>query len=150
MKLLDYKEEIRRFNRFYTRIIGINNQYTDETTYSATEAQLLYEISVKERCKAVYLSEYFKLDKGYLSRILKRFENNGLIRKAPSVDDKRSYILQITDKGKNELKYLISSSNEIVEKMIRNISIDKREELIQAMKKIELIFSQYKDDLNDV
>lgn len=149
MELSNYTEEIRRFNRFYTRVIGINNQYTDETTYSATEAQLLYEISVKENCKAAYLSEFFRLDKGYLSRILKRFEKNGLIMKSPFTDDKRSFILQITDKGMKELLLLIASSNDIVEQMIRNIPFEKREELIKAMKKIEQIFSEYEDDINE-
>jgi DNA-binding MarR family transcriptional regulator len=143
----DYIEKVRRFNRFYTRVIGVNNQYTDKTKYSSTEAQILYEISIKDRCTAVYISDFFNLDKGYLSRLLKRFEMEQLIRKVSSLEDKRISYLHITDKGIDELHLLIDSSNQIVKKMIAKIPKDRLNELIQSMRTIEGIFNEYENEL---
>lgn len=142
--MTNFKEEIRRFNRFYTRMIGINNQYTDQSKYSATEALILYEISIKANCTAGSLCDFFNLDKGYLSRILKHFEGDELIKKIPSEDDKRVFLLVITEKGEDELRNLIESANKTVSNVIQNIPDHKKEELIEAMRKIETIFEQHK------
>jgi DNA-binding MarR family transcriptional regulator len=142
----NYNEEIRRFNRFYTRIIGVNNQYNDRTKYSAAEAQLLYEIYLKGVCTAAYLCEYFSMDKGYLSRILKRFEGLDLILKKVSPEDKRIILLELTERGNEELDSLIATSNKSVSRLIHSISADRREELIECMKKIQRIFTEFGHD----
>jgi len=147
LQLSDYTEIIRHFNRFYTRIIGVNNQYTDQTKYSSIEAQILYEISIKENCTAVYLRDYFKLDKGYLSRILKRFDEGMLITKQVSIEDKRISYLHITDYGLKELNLLISSSNDITRSMIEKIPVEKLDELVQSMTKIESILKDYENQI---
>lgn len=147
LQLSDYTESIRHFNRFYTRIIGVNNQYTDQTKYSSIEAQILYEISIKENCTAVYLRDYFKLDKGYLSRILKRFDEGMLITKQVSHEDKRISYLHITDYGLKELDSLINSSNEITSHMINKIPVDKLDELVQSMLRIESILKDYENEI---
>lgn len=138
-----YTEEIRKFNRFYTRVIGVNNQYTDQSKYSATEAQILYEISIKHHCSAGYLSDYFYLDKGYLSRIIKRFEKDEIIRKRPSPEDRRVAYIEITEKGRKELSKLISSANDVVSKMIAHVPDEKKQSLIKAMEKIQAILIDY-------
>ncbi|MGE8204735.1 MarR family winged helix-turn-helix transcriptional regulator [Heyndrickxia sp. NPDC080065] len=147
MEFVNYTEDIRRFNRFYTRIIGVNNQYTDQTKYSSTEAQILYEISIKEKCTAAYLRDYFKLDKGYLSRILKRFENEVLIIKTASNEDKRVSYLHITEHGTKELNSLINTANRNVYNMIEKIPVEELDELIQSMRRIESILKNYENEI---
>ncbi len=139
----EYVEHIRHFNRFYNRIIGINDRYTDKSKFSLTEVQILYEIAKKSNCTAVYLTDFFNLDKGYLSRILKHFEKEELLRKIPSDEDKRMFFLELTDKGNEELDSMIEISNKIVFSILDTIDADKQEELIQSMKKIEGILRKY-------
>ena len=141
--MLNFKEEIRRFNRYYNRIMGISKRYTDESKFSATEALILYEISNKPNCTAALLCELFSLDKGYLSRILKKFEGDELLQRIPSKEDKRVFLLFITKKGEEELQKLVGGSNAIVDNLIENIPDDKKLELIESMRKIEDIFIQY-------
>ena len=56
-------QDIKRFNRFYTRAMGLFNIYTDKSEYSATEALILFQISTNKDCTAAYLSTFFLLDK---------------------------------------------------------------------------------------
>lgn len=125
------------------RIIGVNNEYTDLTEYSATEAQILYEISISSNITASYLCKYFYLDKGYLSRILKKFMGNGLIVKTSCENDKRAENLSLTEKGKKELKDIVNISNKIVIDKVDNMTETEKEQLLQAMAEIEKIYGRY-------
>ncbi|MFD2630051.1 MarR family winged helix-turn-helix transcriptional regulator [Oceanobacillus kapialis] len=135
-------EEIKKFNRFYIRMMGLFNLYTDESPYSATEALILFEIYSIPSCTASYLSDYFLFDKGYISRILKKFEQNHVISRVPSKEDRRKQYLEITQTGKEDLDELMSKANLNVENMIKEISDKDLSELISSMKKIEKILTQ--------
>ncbi|MBY0123188.1 MarR family winged helix-turn-helix transcriptional regulator [Bacillus sp. S/N-304-OC-R1] len=137
--LENYIQEIKGFNRFYTRAIGLFNIYTDESSYSATEALILFEISNQEDCTAAYLSNFFLLDKGYISRILKHFEREELIVKRASEEDRRIQYIDLTELGINTLNSLALKASSTVEKMIDGISEEKIQELIKSMQKIETI-----------
>jgi DNA-binding MarR family transcriptional regulator len=80
---------IRGFNRFYTNILGLLDMHILNSGYSLTEARILFDLNETERCTANTLSAKLKIDKSYLSRILARFEKNGLISKEVSCDDSR-------------------------------------------------------------
>jgi DNA-binding MarR family transcriptional regulator len=132
-------QDIKRFNRFYTRAMGLFNLYTDKSAYSATEALILYQISIKIECTAAYLSSFFQLDKSYISRILKRFEKNGLISKSVSTEDRRIHHIELTDTGGDVLKSLADKASLNVLEMINGISEEEVEVLIDSMKKIESV-----------
>ncbi|MET1250216.1 MarR family winged helix-turn-helix transcriptional regulator [Sporolactobacillus sp. STCC-11] len=142
-KIVDYISRIRRFNRFYTRINGINNQYTDSTEFSSTEAQILYEIGFQDHPTASILCSYFDLDKGYLSRILKKFVKQDLIKKTYLEDDKRVFTLELTEPGRALLDDLIHLSNTIVESKIKKIPEEELNKVLDSMEYIEGILSKY-------
>ena len=135
----DAIQDIKSFNRFYTRTMGIFNLYTDESPYSATEALILFELSVRNNCTAAFLSSFFQLDKSYMSRILKHFERDGLIVKRIFEEDRRIQHIELTDVGGEALKSLAGKASHNVEKMIEEISKEEIDILIDSMKKIEKI-----------
>src|SRR5215218_10827966 len=77
-------EAVRRFNRFFTRRIGVLREGLLHTPYSLTEARILFEIAKHDDLTASVLSRELGLDPGYLSRILAGLQRQGLIEKTPS------------------------------------------------------------------
>lgn len=129
--------KIREFNRFYTNILGLLNQGILNTEYSLTEARVLIEISERRECTANNLIRELYIDKGYISRILKNFENKNLIKKEKSFEDKRFTILKLTPKGKEVLEELQKKSNLQIFKLIQDLSFIEKEKLMKSMKTIE-------------
>ncbi|MGH7076771.1 MAG: MarR family winged helix-turn-helix transcriptional regulator, partial [Acetobacteraceae bacterium] len=78
---------VRRFNRFYTRQIGVLEDGLLRSPFSLTEARILYELAHRPASTASAIARDLALDAGYLSRILARFDARGLISRAASADD---------------------------------------------------------------
>jgi len=92
-------EAVRRFNRFYTRQIGLLHEGLLDSAFSLTEARLLYELAHRHNGTAKQLAEELGLDEGYLSRILRTFKERGLIQRERSQSDGRQVLLRLTERG---------------------------------------------------
>lgn len=128
--------EIRSFNRFYTNILGLLDKHILDSPYSLTEVRILLEVSKMKDCTANKLISKLDIDRGYMSRVLKRFEANGLIAKESSEGDKRITILHLTEEGKKVMSELEDRSSRQVEKLIGHLPDSGKRELVDAMKKI--------------
>jgi DNA-binding MarR family transcriptional regulator/ribosomal protein S18 acetylase RimI-like enzyme len=132
-------EALRRFNRFWTQRVGVLREGLLESPYSLTEARVLYELAHREGPTAAELAEALDLDAGYLSRILRRFLEKGLLLKCASSTDRRQTILGLTEKGKGEAEALDRASARQAEALLLEIDEADRERLAAAMRTIEEI-----------
>lgn len=130
-------DAIRRFNRFFTRKIGVLREGLLHTPYSLPEARVLFEIANREETVASDLSRELGLDPGYLSRVLAGMEGRGLIDKTPSQSDARRLLLSLTPEGKEAFSLLDARSREEVGEMLGELTGEQQQRLLDAMKTIE-------------
>jgi DNA-binding MarR family transcriptional regulator/N-acetylglutamate synthase-like GNAT family acetyltransferase len=128
---------VRRFNRFWTRRIGVLREEYLESPFSLTEVRVLYELAHREDTTASELGKELGLDKGYLSRILRGFEERGLIAKKPSETDGRRSLLRLTEGGQEAFVPLDARSREDVGAMLEALSAAEQDRLVGAMRTIE-------------
>jgi DNA-binding MarR family transcriptional regulator/GNAT superfamily N-acetyltransferase len=138
------EEEIaafRCFNRFYTRVIGTLSERLLDTAYSLTEARILYELAHREQATAKEIAGELSLDPGYLSRILRKFEEAGLIEKETSSVDARLVLLKLTHRGKAAFGELNQLSNKQAHELLDSLPPSKREDLLRSMQTIEEVLT---------
>ena len=132
--------QIREFNRFYTVLLGFLNRNYLDSGYSVTETRILFELKQNSRMSANQLIEMLHLDKSYISRLIRNFEQKGIITRYTSSDDRRALIIQLTAKGQAEVNRLIAITNEKIDELIEPLDIETREHLCEAMGTIINIF----------
>ena len=132
---------VRRFNRFYTRQIGVLQEGLLDSPFSLTEVRVLYELAHQQDVTATGLCAALNLDAGYLSRILRKFEKRGWIQRQPSASDRRQSLLVLTNKGAAEFLPLEERSNQHVRRMLGEMSLEAQQQLIRSMEEIERVLS---------
>jgi DNA-binding MarR family transcriptional regulator/GNAT superfamily N-acetyltransferase len=130
-------EDVRRFNRFYTKQIGVLHEGLLQSPFSLTEGRVLYELAHREKPTAAELGKELGLDPGYLSRILRGFEKRGLVKKERSNTDGRQSLLKLAARGRKEFAKLSARSSDEVHKMLRDLSAGEQRRLLGAMQAIE-------------
>ena len=128
---------IRRFNRFYTRKIGVLEQQLLESPYSLTEARVLFELAHRDEPTAKEIGAQLDLDPGYLSRIVQAFMEKGLVTRKPVPSDRRQFRLALTTKGRLAFGRLNRSSHDEVGVMLEKLPGGGEERLVAAMTTIE-------------
>lgn len=137
----DVIDKVREFNRFYTNVIGLLDRHFLETPFSLTEGRVLYEISHTELCTAKKIRSHIDIDEGYLSRILDKFIQQGLVRKTPAAEDKRLHLIVLTEKGKREFSKLNENSNQQISELLSKLSESERAELVQMMERMRVLLT---------
>jgi DNA-binding MarR family transcriptional regulator/GNAT superfamily N-acetyltransferase len=128
---------VRAFNRFYTRKLGVLGQQLLKSTFSLSEARVLYELASREDPAAKEIGIELGLDPGYLSRIIQKFDEDGLITRKPLPSDRRQYRLNLTAKGRQTFARLDRNSHDDVAAMLAALSPAGGQRLIAAMSAIE-------------
>lgn len=128
---------IRRFNRFYTRKIGVLEQQLLESPYSLTEARVLFELAHRDAPTAKEIGAQLDLDPGYLSRIVQTFMDKGLVTRKPVPSDRRQFRLALTSKGRLAYGRLNRSSHDEIGEMLEKLPGGGKQRLVAAMTTIE-------------
>jgi DNA-binding MarR family transcriptional regulator/N-acetylglutamate synthase-like GNAT family acetyltransferase len=130
-------ESVRRFNRFYTKQIGLLSEHILKSQFSLAEARVIYELAQREKATATEMGAELGLDAGYLSRLLAAFKKRGLISKKPSETDGRQSVIWLTDKGRKAFTELDAHSHGEVESLLGRLPQADQNRLIDAMRVIE-------------
>lgn len=146
---LDAIEQIRKFNRFYTPLIGILDRNYLDSGYSVTENRILFELYENERLSAKYLCNLLLLDKGYISRVISEFEKKNMITRKASSTDGRSQDISLTEYGIDEAKRVIEITYNKIFEMIENLNKEDCDAVCNAMICIEEKLSKNEDKINE-
>src|SRR5579863_509597 len=133
---------VRAFNRFYTRQLGVLGQRLLESPFSLSEARVLYELAHRDGAAAKEIGIELDLDAGYLSRIVQKFDDDGLISRKPLPADRRQHQLSLTAKGRQAFAKLDRSSHDDVLRMLRPMPENDRRRLTAAMATIEALLGE--------
>ncbi|MGW5359481.1 bifunctional helix-turn-helix transcriptional regulator/GNAT family N-acetyltransferase [Actinopolymorpha pittospori] len=126
-------EEVRAFNRFYTTRIGVLGEGHLDTPYSLTEARILFELAHRDQTEVAELRRQLALDASYLSRILARWEEAGLVVRAPSEADGRRQMVTLTEEGRTVSSTLDSRASNDVSALLEGLTQEERRRLVAAM-----------------
>lgn len=132
-------EAVRRFNRFYTRQIGVLHEHLLGSEFSLTEVRVLYELAHRDGLTASDLCRELGLNAGYVSRIIAGFEKSGLVAKTRSAADARVAQLRLTDEGRGAFRPLNDASRREVGAMLERLAAPAQHQLIDAMAQIEAL-----------
>jgi DNA-binding MarR family transcriptional regulator/N-acetylglutamate synthase-like GNAT family acetyltransferase len=130
-------DTVRRFNRFYTRRIGMLNEKLLGSGFTLPEVRLLYELAHREGPTASELGRELRLDPGYLSRLVDRLRRRGLLERKVSPTDGRQALLRLTRKGQETFASLNRRSHEEIAVMLSPLAAADQHRLVEAMTRIE-------------
>jgi DNA-binding MarR family transcriptional regulator/N-acetylglutamate synthase-like GNAT family acetyltransferase len=137
---------VRAFNRFYTQRIGALGEHHLESPFPLTGVRVLYELAHwperDEPPTASVLAARLALDEGYLSRILRDFEQRGLVRKRRSTVDARRKALALSAPGRRFFARLEGRSRAAIGAMLGKISVPAQTRLVEHMHGIGELLGQ--------
>ena len=135
MTLID---EVRAFNRFYTREIGLLNRSLPATDLSLPEARVLYELAHAPDGgrTAAEIVRALNMDKAHLSRIVARLRARGLAASRVSPDHRKHKLLTLTEAGRKTFAAADAAAREQMDALIEPVDFSSRARLVGAMRDI--------------
>jgi DNA-binding MarR family transcriptional regulator/N-acetylglutamate synthase-like GNAT family acetyltransferase len=133
--------DVRQFNRFYTRTIGVLGEHLAGGEVSLIEARVLYEIMHGDRVLAADLVKILGVDFGYLSRILALFEKRGWIKRERSENDARKSHLLLTAKGRKTYAILNQQARDEVAKLLEPLPLPQQQQLQAHLRQVQALLS---------
>ena len=132
-------DAVRRFSRFYTNSIGLLNEGLLDTPYSLSEGRVIFELAQRDSTEVAELRRTLDVDAGYMSRILARFEDDGLVTREWAHDDARRQVISLTRKGRAAFKTLDKRSAAEIHELLERVPRANRDQLVDALRTVELL-----------
>ena len=129
----------RRFNRFYTALLGILSRGYLNTPLSLQEARVVFEVASNPGYTAKDIQSRASFDQGYLSRLIARLTRAGLLRKTQSVEDRRAQKLVLTSTGKRTFTILDRAADAQARRLFSKLSYEQALTLSNALRTIQLL-----------
>ena len=133
-------ETVRRFNRFYTRRIGVLNEGLLHSPFTLTESRLLWELAHRPEGRGITARELaglLDIDAGYLSRLLRGFKERGLVKATRSKLDGRHQLLTLTAAGRRAFTPLDKRSQQEVAALLGTLDDGRQQHLLHALGTVE-------------
>jgi DNA-binding MarR family transcriptional regulator/GNAT superfamily N-acetyltransferase len=132
---------VRRFNRFYTRHIGVLREGHLDSPFSLAEVRVMYELAHRDGPTAAELARDLALDSGYLSRLLRSLEQRAIIERTRSGTDARQTHLRLTEDGRAAFAGLDARADDEIAALVARVARDDRTRLTDAMRAIERVLA---------
>ncbi|RAW13039.1 MarR family transcriptional regulator [Paenibacillus taichungensis] len=128
---------MRRFNRFYTNILGVLDKHILGTGYSFAEARVIIEIGIQGESIANNLVDTLTIDRSYMSRIVSKLTREGLLMKVDSAADSRVSLIRLTAKGQELYGELNERSDQQIVKLMQGLDEEEIREVYASMMNIQ-------------
>ncbi len=135
-------ERIRAFNRFITREVGALQEGLLHSPYSLPEARVIYELAHRPGVMAATLARDLGLDPGYLSRLVSRLEDAGLLERRRSQEDARQRLLTLTEAGREAFALIDRRAADEIQDLLEDVSEADQARLVAAMDDIERVLGK--------
>lgn len=129
--------KIRKFNRDLTVYLGVYDTNLFNLQYSMLALRTISEIDKKETIIANDLVKIFQVDKGYLSRTIKKLEKDGMIIRTQDKKDRRSWNLSTTKEGHKIANIINEKSDERVQRLLDNISAAEQDNIAHSIELLQ-------------
>jgi Transcriptional regulators len=134
-------DAVRGFNRFYTRQIGVLDEGLLASSFSLTQARVLFELGTRKAVTAREIGDVLGLDAGYLSRIVQNFAAQGLLKRETSSQDGRQILLSLTREGEKAFRGLDKKSHKVTAANLSRLSSLRRDRLMALMRDMQQLLS---------
>jgi DNA-binding MarR family transcriptional regulator/GNAT superfamily N-acetyltransferase len=134
--MIDVVDDIRGFNRFYTRVLGLLRPDLAGSAFGLTEARVLFELAHRDDLAVADLRRDLDLDAGYLSRILSGFTASGLVAREKSAADGRRQVVRLTAEGRQAFDELDRLQAGAIDTLLAPLDDGQRNQLVGAMGQI--------------
>lgn len=132
---------VREFNRFYTGILGLLSEGLLDTPYSLAEARIIFELAGTDDTEVAELRRVLDIDAGYLSRLLARFEADGLVARRRSAADGRRQVISLTRQGRAAFTLLDNSSAGQISALLSGCAEEEQRRLTEAMTYVQRVLT---------
>lgn len=144
----DAVRQVRQFNRTVTEQVGALQDHYLSRQRSLGAARVLWEIGHDGR-EIRELRSRLGLDSGYLSRLLRSLEHDGLIAIASADSDKRVRTAHLTTKGATEWDLLDRRSDALARSLLEPLTHSQRQRLVEAMAEVDQLLTAATIRLDD-
>jgi DNA-binding MarR family transcriptional regulator/GNAT superfamily N-acetyltransferase len=127
---------LRSFNRFYTQRIGVLDRGLLESPFSLTQARVLFELA-RQPATASQIGAALELDRGYLSRIVQGFVEQGLVARSRSREDARQLTLFLTAAGRRAFRELETRSQRLAKALLSGLPATARGDLLHSLRRVQ-------------
>lgn len=142
----EYIDDIRAFNRFYTKVLGILNKSYLGSEFGLPEVRVIQDVHLYPNRNAKDISAELNMDKGLLSRILKQLEREGYIYREKTMKDSRKELIRLTKNGEEVYHNLDLAAKQSVEDIFAGLEDNQLQEIVKSMKIIISIMTPISGD----
>lgn len=137
----EYIDQIRSFNRFYTKVLGVLNKSYLGSEFGLPEIRVIQDMYLHPNRNAKDISCELNMDKGLLSRILKKLETGKYIYREKATNDNRMEFVRLTKHGEDIYQTLNMAANQSVEEMFVGLDESRLQEIVKSMKTISTLMT---------
>nr|WP_295890128.1 helix-turn-helix domain-containing GNAT family N-acetyltransferase [uncultured Devosia sp.] len=135
--------QVRAFNRFYTRIIGLLEEGMHKSPHSLSEARVIYELGKRGHATSSTIAEELDMDRGQFSRLVWRLMDQGVVASLPRSSDRRQVPLALTPEGDAMFRHLDEMSDAVAANgLLEPLDEFGRRDLVGAMRRIEALLGE--------